>query len=392
MRNRIVVAVCLLAAVGVVWVVQQPSFGAQSGKVVVIVEENESYSSIVGNSQAPYLNQLISQGLLFTNYTAVADGSNPNYLAMTSGLTSVGSTPPKNVFQAIDGTGGALSWKEFMESAPGNCANGNSAKIPGTSTPLYSADHDPAYTYRANTSCSANDVPMTSSTFNPANLPTLSYVVPNQCDEMHTLPGSGQACPAYYGSNAGSSLIRLGDNWLAKVVPQLLAQPGVTVLVTWDEWSGGPAPTEHIATVEAGAGVTPGSTDATAYTHYGLEAGLYRTFGLGTAPNNGATATPLPFGSGTGPSPSSTPTPHPPTDQSHTDTDQSHTDTDQSHTDTDQSHTTPTRHRPVPHPRRARSRARALSRWTRRHPRSRTAASEPVRCRRPASHRQREAC
>ena len=36
---------------------------------------------------------------------------------------------------------------------------------------------------------------------------------------MHTLPGSGQACPAYFGSNTGSSLIALGDNWLAKVVP-----------------------------------------------------------------------------------------------------------------------------------------------------------------------------
>jgi hypothetical protein len=307
MRKRILGAACLMAAASVVWAVQ-PTSAAQPGKVVMIVEENESYTSIVGNSQAPYLNQLISQGLLFTNYTAVADGSNPNYLAMTSGLTSVGSTPPKNVFQAIDGTGGAVTWNEFMESAPGKCANGNSAKIPGTSTSLYSADHDPAYYYRANTTCSANDVPMTSSTFNMANLPSLSYVVPNQCDDMHSLPGSGQACPAYYGSNAGSSLIKLGDNWLANVVPQLLAQPGVTVLITWDEWSGGAAPTEHVATVEAGAGVTPGSTDGTAYTHYGLEAGLYRNFGLGNAPNNGAAATPVPFGSGPGPGPSPTPT------------------------------------------------------------------------------------
>jgi hypothetical protein len=45
---------------------------------VVIVEENESYGNIAGNTtQAPYLNQLISQGELFTNYTGVADGSNP---------------------------------------------------------------------------------------------------------------------------------------------------------------------------------------------------------------------------------------------------------------------------------------------------------------------------
>ena len=301
-RKLVLIAGCLVIAAGLAVAVQAVSV-AQSGKLVVIVEENESYTNIVGNSQAPYLNQLISQGQLFTNYTAVADGSNPNYLAMTSGLTSFGGSPPQNIFQKIDGTGGGVTWKEFMESAPGNCADGNSTNIPGTNVALYTADHDPAYSYRSNTTCNANDVPMTSSTFNPANLPSLSYIVPNECNDMHTVPGSGQACPSYYGPNTGSSLIGLGDSWLAHVVPQLLAQPGVTVLVTWDEWSGGTTPTEHIATVEAGAGVTPGSTDGTAYTHYGLEAGLYKFFGLGTAPNNGAAATPVPFGGGGGPTP-----------------------------------------------------------------------------------------
>ena len=217
----------------------------QTRKLVVIVEENETYANIVGNTQAPYLNQLISQGELFTNYAGVADGSNLNYLAMTSGLTSEKSPPSPNIFQAIDGTSGSLTWKEFMESAPGNCADGNSANIPGTSVALYTADHDPGYSYRGNTTCSTNDVPMTTSTFNPASLPSLSYIVPNECNDMHTLPGSGQACPAYYRLQPGSSLINLGDNWLAEVVPSLLAQPGVTVLITWDEGSMSTTPPEH---------------------------------------------------------------------------------------------------------------------------------------------------
>ena len=158
---------CLLLGTCLVAVVHG-SAQAQTGKLVVIVEENEQYNNIVGNSQAPFLNQLISQGELFTNYTAVTGSSNPNYIAMTSGLTPSQSPPTPNIFQAIDGKGGGLTWKEFMESAPGNCANGNSAKIPGTSVPLYTADHDPAYSYRSNTTCSANDVPMTTSTFNRA--------------------------------------------------------------------------------------------------------------------------------------------------------------------------------------------------------------------------------
>jgi hypothetical protein len=276
----------------------------QSGKVVVIVEENEPYGNIVGNSQAPYLNQLIANWELFTNYTAVASGSTPDYLAMTSGLTSSLSPPSPNIFQAIDGTGGALTWKEFMESMPGNCAAGNYPNIPGTNVPFYTASHDPDYQYRATSTCSTNDVPMTTSSFNVANLPSLSYVVPNQCDDMHTLPGSGQACAAYFGSNSGTSLIGMGDNWLASVVPSLLAQPGVTVVITWDEGSINSTPWEHVVALMAGAGVTPGSTDATAYTHYSLEAGLYNYFGLGTAPNNGATATALPI-----PSPAPRPAP-----------------------------------------------------------------------------------
>ncbi len=283
----------LLLGVSLVWPVQGAA-AAQAGKLVVIVMENETYGNIVGNSQAPYLNQLITQGQLFTNYAAVASGSNPNYLAMTSGLTSAQSPPSPNVFQAIDGSGGG-TWKEFMESMPGNCASGTSAAVPGTSVPLYTADHDPDYQYRATTTCSTNDVPMTASTFNPASLPDLSYVVPNECDDMHTPPASGLACPAYFGSNPGTSLINMGDNWLAAVVPSLLAQPGVTVLITWDEGTLSSTPPEHVVALEAGAGVTAGSADGTAYTHYGLEAGLYRYLGLGTAPNNGATATPLPI-------------------------------------------------------------------------------------------------
>jgi hypothetical protein len=278
---------CLLLGISLAFPLQGAA-AAQPGKLVVIVMENETYDSIAGNSEAPYLNQLIAQGQLFTDYAAVASGSNPNYLGMTSGLTSALSPPSPNVFQAIDASGGAVTWKEFMESMPGNCASGTRTMVPGTTVPLYTSDHDPDYKYRANSTCSTNDVPMTASTFNPASLPSLSYVVPNECDDMHTLPANGQACPAYFGSNTGTSLINMGDNWLATVVPQLLAQPNVTVLITWDEGRGTTTPPQHVVAVEAGAGVTPGSRDGTAYNHYSLEAGLYRHFGLGCAPNGGA--------------------------------------------------------------------------------------------------------
>jgi hypothetical protein len=270
-----------------------PAFtGAHPNKLVTIVFENESHPSISGSADAPYMNQLIANGELFTNYFAVdTDGSFPNYLAMTSGNTAA-TALSQNIFGAIDASGGALTWKEYMESMPSNCGGGTSANVPGTTDTLYTADHDPALNFSPNVSCATNDVPLDSS-FNPANLPDFSYIIPNECNDMHTLPTGGQACPAYYGSNTGTNVVNMGDNWLAHVVPQLLAQPNVTVLITFDE--GGLDQGEHIATLLVGAGVTPGSTDNTLYDHYSLEAGLYKYFGLGVAPGLGATATPLPI-------------------------------------------------------------------------------------------------
>src|SRR6266581_1156126 len=278
---------------------------AQSSKLVVIPFENESYDNIIGSSQAPYLNQLISQGTVFTEYTAVASGSNPNYLAMTSGLTSALTPPSPNVFQAIDASSG-LTWKALMESMTGTCAAGTTGTVPGSTDALYTADHDPAYSYRGNTSCTTNDVPLTSSSLSASNLPSFSYVVPNECNDMHTPVPAGQSCPAFFGPNSGNSPVNMGDNWLSTVVPSLLAQSNVTVLITWDESRTSTVPWEHVVTLEVGAGVTASGIDGNAYTHYSLEAGLYRYFGLGTAPNNGTSAPALPIPA-TGASPYSGP-------------------------------------------------------------------------------------
>jgi hypothetical protein len=264
---------------------------AQSNRLAVVVLENQAYMTIVGNPNAPYINSLMGSGKLFTNYFALKSGSLPDYLAMTSGLTSALTPPSPNVFQAIDASGGTVTWKSFQESMGGNCGTPSSKKVPGTTVNLYTRIHDPAYQYRGNTTCTQNDVPLTSTTFSPATLPSFSYIVPNQCDDMHTLPANGQACPAFYGPNTGSSAVAMGDNWLRSVVSSLLAQPDMTVLLTWDE---GDSTTKHIVTLEVGAGITT-TTDSTRYNHYSLEAGLYHKFNLGTVPNNGATATPLPI-------------------------------------------------------------------------------------------------
>jgi len=261
---------------------------AASVPVVVIVMENKQFKSIVGSSQAPFINgTMIAHGVLDTNYVA-APGSLPDYLMMTAGVSSTTGSSP-NVFAAL---GTATSWQEFEESMPSVCyTKGSYGVVTGTSDPLYKKGHNPAvqFTSITLTSLCNNVVPLSPTTFNPAALPAFSYVVPNQCNDMHTMPSNGQ-CPTWNGgTNTGTSAIQLGDNWLASFVPAIAQS--ATVILTWDE---GSSSNEQVVTVAYGAGVGQ-AQDATAYTHASLEAGLYAYFGLGTAPGSGATATPLPI-------------------------------------------------------------------------------------------------
>jgi hypothetical protein len=64
-----------------------PSTGSvpQFGHVVVVLEENHSYSEVVGNSAMPYLNSLASQYGLATEYFANTHPSIGNYFMLTTG-------------------------------------------------------------------------------------------------------------------------------------------------------------------------------------------------------------------------------------------------------------------------------------------------------------------
>ncbi|PKR86226.1 alkaline phosphatase family protein [Heyndrickxia camelliae] len=55
--------------------------------IIIVVVENHSYNQIIGNKDAPYINQLADHGVLFTNSHGIAHPSQPNYLALFSGDT-----------------------------------------------------------------------------------------------------------------------------------------------------------------------------------------------------------------------------------------------------------------------------------------------------------------
>jgi acid phosphatase len=95
-----------------------------------------------------------------------------------------------------------------------------------------------------------------------ADLPTVSFVVPDLCNDMH---------------NCG---VAAGDAWarehLAPYVGWAKAN-GSLLIVTFDEDSGGPE--NHIATIVAGAGVRAMSSDQH-INHYDLLRTLQDMYGL----------------------------------------------------------------------------------------------------------------
>jgi hypothetical protein len=235
--------------------------------IVIIMMENKHYSDIVGSSAAPYIQSLIAQGTLFTNYEA-APGSLPDYLANTSGLT--GSTSGSdNIFNQLQGQG--VSWGEYEESMPKTCYTGGD-------TGSYKKAHNPAVYYADITSSPAACANvLTYTAFDPSHLRAFSYVVPNLADDMHD------------GANRTAE-IQAGDKWLSTNVPPMLAA-GAEVILTWDE---GSVSDEHVATIAIGGTAAAGATDGHAYTHPGLLAGLEDVWGLPRL-NAAKTATPLPI-------------------------------------------------------------------------------------------------
>src|SRR6266487_4194798 len=56
--------------------------------VFVIMMENTGFDSLIGNSNAPFINAAASNYGLATNYFGVTHPSQPNYIAATSGSTN----------------------------------------------------------------------------------------------------------------------------------------------------------------------------------------------------------------------------------------------------------------------------------------------------------------
>jgi len=232
--------------------------------VVIVIEENRSQANIIGNKSAPFINALAAGGAMMAQSFAETHPSEPNYLALFAGDT-FGVT--KDVCPVNAGAAPNLA-SELLSA--GYTFGGYAEDLPAVGSPVCSAGkyvrkHVP-WTNFTNVP-PANSVPFSAfpTAGNPehySNLPTVSFVIPNNDNNMHD----------------GS--IAAGDAWLNRELAGYAnwAEANNSLLiVTWDEDDG--SPRNQIPTVIYGARVQPGIYNEQ-ISHYNVLSTLEQMYGL----------------------------------------------------------------------------------------------------------------
>ena len=235
--------------------------------VVIVIEENKSFEQIIDNRNALYINMLAEAGALFTRSFGVAHPSQPNYLALFSGSTH----GIKNNECPLQLSGANLaselmkkgfSFGIYSESMPAAGYTGCFAEIY-----YYSRKHNPAVNWQGHNVPPAVNMPFTAFPRDYAKLPTVSMVIPNQVNDMHSGLDRDDA-------------IKQGDGWLKNNLDayiQWAMNNNSLFILTWDEDDN--TSNNHIPTVFVGPMVRPGRYD-NRIDHYRVLRTLEEMYGL----------------------------------------------------------------------------------------------------------------
>ncbi len=268
MKHRIFAALFAILFLSAHSMAQLP----RSNHVVLLIEENHSFESVVGSSSMPYLNSLMAKYGLATRYYANVHPSIGNYFMMTTGQVISttdgwpGTVTSNNLARQL--IKGGKSWKVYAEGLP-------SVGYVGGDTYPYVKHHNPfAYFSDVKSSSKERDniVPSTDLANDLTNdhLPNLSLIIP---DELH---------------DAHSASLSAADSWLKQKIAPLLSnhsfqQDGI-LIITFDESTdsdkihgGG-----RVATVVIGPKVLPHKQSSTFYQHQSILRSIEHALGLPT--------------------------------------------------------------------------------------------------------------
>jgi phospholipase C len=191
--------------------------------VFVVVEENNNYSSVIGNSSMPYLNSLANTYGLATQYYANTHPSIGNYFMLTTGkiITNndsfTGTVTADNVVRHLLTAG--KTWKSYEETLP-------YAGYIQPDTGNYARRHCPLSYFSDVVNSSSeklNLVPFTqfSSDLASGHLPSYSFITPNLCNDAHNCS------------------LGTADAWLKKNIAPLISssvfKDGGLLIIVFDE-------------------------------------------------------------------------------------------------------------------------------------------------------------
>ena len=258
-----ILLLCLNLSSGVHTATAAPS-GKYFDHVVTIVMENRDLPSVLAHG--PYQASLAKNYSLATGYSGVDHPSEPNYCVMigatTTGCADDGTccANTSNLVDRFESSG--VTWKAFAEDADnsGTC----------NFSPPRGGDHfgfllfndnngSPARCSNMLTTASPQDPEFIASLSDSANAPNFVWLTPNDHDNSH------------------DTNIRTGDNYLAGIVPSILASPvfqntRAALFIVYDEGNDVACATgggqDCIYASWSGPGVTTGLNSTTSYDHY----------------------------------------------------------------------------------------------------------------------------
>ncbi len=250
-----------------------------SNRVFVVLEENHSFSEVIGNSAMPYLNGLASKYALATQYFADAHPSISNYFMLTVGRFETNSNDFTGVVSDDNVVRELLkankTWRSYAESLP-------SVGYTGGDAYPYFKHHNP-FVYLSDvigTPQASSVVPFShfSSDLASNNLPDFSFIIPNVLNDAHD--GSLSAADQWLGSN------------IDPLTKSSVFQSGGVLIIVFDEGDitdlshgGG-----HVPFIIVGSQVKSGFRSSNFYQHQSTLRLVLSTLGVKSFPGAAASA------------------------------------------------------------------------------------------------------
>lgn len=298
----------LLAVVVICWAVAglapagaspRPAAASHYDHVFVIVEENHSFTDVIGNPAAPNLNALASAYGVATNYFGVSHPSEPNYVALLGGSPFTVNSDNAYYVQRLAAPSliseldhAHVSWKAYLQGLPhagyqGICYPANCNGEPDKD-PLYVSKHVGImnFTTSLNAADWSRQVPIgrLAADLRRGRVPAFSWVIPDECHDEHGDPP--------YCIDSGNPfdpqdqrLVAFGDHYLGQLVAEIThagfwAKGNNAIDIVYDEGDDNVHGGGRVADIVVTSHGPRHMRDHALYSHYSLLRTIQRNFGV----------------------------------------------------------------------------------------------------------------